>query len=838
MGMTVQHLAHQLKLPVEQLIRQLQTTGLPKKYESTTVLSEEELKQLHKEISNNKQTVGNEKDKKSFNYLDMSINKSEIIFIDTSALLQDESSLFLKRLGHYLKHYTKKVILPFKVYEELKKHSDNPKNRELANSANIAIKHLAHLQNQGILEIYGDESMDHFADNVFNTQITRLRIQHTVLLITNDIKLGQDILLLNNSKSVRGKNIQVNKVDRFGFLRRVRSEEENRPKRGQFTSNTRIPEDEKFSLVSEVVTLSNKPLPISRIPEEGNKVFTDKGGNVHLLEKIGSGGEGAVYSTNQSGVVAKIYKRDRVTKDKYQKLVRLVSKNIKKEGICYPIQILYNDRNEFVGYTMPAAKGKELKHFLFIPKKVFENRLPNWTRKDLVQLTITILKKIEFLHNRNIIIGDINPFNILVESPQEVYFVDVDSYQVEGFPCPVGTDNYTAPEIQGRNFTEFLRSSGNEYFAVATLVFSILFLGKSPYSQTGGESNSDNIKAMDFPYSYGQAERPENTPKGQWRFIWSNLPYKVKETLYQTFQKGEQFSTEDSRHNTTKWLSVLQKYYSDLHSGKLIKQDEVANEIFPTRFKMIGDSKKNLQNCRLCGDSHPKWQLNKSICRACLNKGEDYQCSRCRKELIFTNFEKYVRNMNQGYRFCKDCHAFNNRVYKYLDCSECLQSFEFKNRDKEFYDKKGFNYPKRCKECRKREKSGGAAPSASRVKTNEPTYHHSPPEEEKKNKWCFLTTVACEYYDQPDDCYELEILRGYRDQWLLQQKDGKQLIDQYYKESPSIVQKIKSSPLYSEWCEMMMEEYILKSIEYIQEHKYIEAKKIYTQMFYKLKSQL
>lgn len=82
-------------------------------------------------------------------------------------------------------------------------------------------------------------------------------------------------------------------------------------------------------------------------------------------------------------------------------------------------------------------------------------------------LCITILKKLKYLHDRNVILGDINPNNILVVSPTEVYFVDTDSYQIEGFPCPVGTINFTAPEIQRKDFSTFLRTIGNERFAVA-----------------------------------------------------------------------------------------------------------------------------------------------------------------------------------------------------------------------------------------------------------------------------------------------------------------------------------------------------------------------------------
>ena len=66
--------------------------------------------------------------------------------------------------------------------------------------------------------------------------------------------------------------------------------------------------------------------------------------------------------------------------------------------------------------------------------------------------------------------GDLNPTNIMVKFSEKVFFVDTDSYQIEDFPCPVGTPDYTAPEIQNRKKYDFLRSIGNENFAVATLL--------------------------------------------------------------------------------------------------------------------------------------------------------------------------------------------------------------------------------------------------------------------------------------------------------------------------------------------------------------------------------
>ncbi len=47
---------------------------------------------------------------------------------------------------------------------------------------------------------------------------------------------------------------------------------------------------------------------------------------------------------------------------------------------------------------------------------------------------------------------------------------------------------------------------------------------------------------------------------------------------------------------------------------------------------------------------------------------------------------------------------------KSLTCGECGNEFNFSAEEQDFYNERGFQEPKRCKECRekrKRERSGG-----------------------------------------------------------------------------------------------------------------------------------
>lgn len=192
-------------------------------------------------------------------------------------------------------------------------------------------------------------------------------------------------------------------------------------------------------------------------------------------------------------------------------------------------ELLSDAESNFVGYRMECAHGTEPQRALFT-RPALEAHFPEWKKADTVQLCITILEKICALHEHGIILGDINPLNILVVSATEVWFVDCDSYQIGGYPCPVGTVRFTAPEIQKRNFADFLRTEGNEAFAIATLLFMIMLPGKSPYAQEGGGDLGEAILAMDFPYPCGD-NHSDKTPEGAWRFLWSHLPRYIKDLI-------------------------------------------------------------------------------------------------------------------------------------------------------------------------------------------------------------------------------------------------------------------------------------------------------------------
>jgi translation initiation factor 2 beta subunit (eIF-2beta)/eIF-5 len=127
-------------------------------------------------------------------------------------------------------------------------------------------------------------------------------------------------------------------------------------------------------------------------------------------------------------------------------------------------------------------------------------------------------------------------------------------------------------------------------------------------------------------------------------------------------------------------------------------------------------------------------------------------------------------------------------------------------------------------------------PAAKKVK---PRAAKKSPAKKKKSKpetlMCFLTTACVHYYHLPDDGYELNTLRKYRDTYLASSEEGKELIKEYYRVSPEIVKQVEKDPekgsvytyIYSE---------VKTACANIDSHQLLTARRVYTQMVQTLMS--
>lgn len=329
-------------------------------------------------------------------------------------------------------------------------------------------------------------------------------------------------------------------------------------------------------------------LPFTALPTEGDQVKWESGsksGSFSLGTLLGEGGEGSVYEGSGDTVV-KIFDKDHVTLHRRQKVELMVKHGLQTPGVCVPSALVRNSAGDFVGYVMPKASGYEFQRAIFNKRK-FEKEFPNWRKADLVDVCISFLEKVRYLHSMNVILGDINPKNLMVDPRKNVFIIDADSWQVEGYPCPVGTPMFTSPRMLGKSYADDLRTMEDELFAVATMLFMIVMTGQFPYIRTGTDGDiAQLIKEGRFAFQVsirGTEYNDRNQPEGDWKYMWSHIYYPVKVLFFDTFDKkhGKRYM---KRPTAAEWLEAFKAYKAYL-GDKQANFDPMSNEVRPIRSK-------------------------------------------------------------------------------------------------------------------------------------------------------------------------------------------------------------------------------------------------------------
>jgi rRNA-processing protein FCF1 len=497
------------------------------------------------------------------------------ILVDTCFLMDRSFDRFLKDYGDVFQQ--NHILIPRKVVQELKRIKTLKDHR--LQLVQAALESVETALSKGLAEVRGEQSDEHsaVADHVISRVVEQHLAQHNIIVLTNDRALRDWIYAKKTAGcfSSRKSLLVVRFGPREGTPHIWRIESTTDRDNGVMPSSTvpRAPQPrasipsipQPFARTSKLESDLETPLSTKEDVEKSGIVYLYDGRQVRLVKKLASGGEGTVYETDQAGILCKIYYLGRLTKGAQRKIELMVSRRVSYPAICWPTEPIRDSHGVFRGFLMSRASGEPLGHGLFIPT-VWLARNPTWTRKESVRLAIRIFEGIDYLHRMEVLLGDINPMNILVKDANTVFFVDCDSFQVEGFPCPVGSINFVAPEIQGQDFTKFLRTPEHELFAMATIAFMMMMPGKPPYSHQGGADGAANIKKMHFPYPLGE-KGSAGAPEGAWRFCWSHLPFPLKESFYQTFHADFQ---GQARLTVTTWISRLREYEAILNNSSAV----------------------------------------------------------------------------------------------------------------------------------------------------------------------------------------------------------------------------------------------------------------------------
>lgn len=102
-------------------------------------------------------------------------------------------------------------------------------------------------------------------------------------------------------------------------------------------------------------------------------------------------------------------------------------------------------------------------------------------------------------------------------------------------------------------------------------------------------------------------------------------------------------------------------------------------------------------------------------------------------------------------------------------------------------------------------------------------------------KHCYITTAVCYSLNKNDNCYELQMFRRFRDEWLLMQNDGKAIVEEYYRIAPSIVSEIEKQTDCLIIFKNIWNCYLSKCLSMIENGKYRECKNLYMDMVDNLK---
>lgn len=260
-----------------------------------------------------------------------------------------------------------------------------------------------------------------------------------------------------------------------------------------------------------------------QIPEQIDYVYSPKYGHLKIGKKLYYGGEGDVHETYNK-LLFKRFKAKYLTYQNFKKLSRMLEITMTNEQIIWPKDIVYYE-GVFVGYVMDevsdAMSMDDLRDIGFGP----------YTPIDRIQIALTFMRNVHYLHQKNILVGDMKFDNILVKSPTEVYIIDSGSFQVDDYPCVVFNYEFSDQEYSEKDLKETLRDVDAEYYPINKIIFEALVMKSPYYSPDAIEIGAQEDRK--FTYSIDLKDSPENMPR-HLKF-WYSLPSEMRVYFHQYF---------------------------------------------------------------------------------------------------------------------------------------------------------------------------------------------------------------------------------------------------------------------------------------------------------------
>ncbi len=335
----------------------------------------------------------------------------------------------------------------------------------------------------------------------------------------------------------------------------------------------------------------------------GNKI------SLGSADVISSGGEGVVFKKkigNEFLAIKIIYPSMR-SSTRFEKLQKMLNRPNKTNGVVFPRHMIYDAKNEPIGYAMNYVDTVSYTPLTFWMKLWWRDN-KNINNEQLFSVFLDILKIIKNLHAEGYIIGDMNPNGFLVldfshwnesNKNKRVMVVDVDSFQFDNYQCPVYTLeylDYLIPKTVTKDGIYLPNgfTNKNDVFAFTAMLFESI-TGVNVY---GGYHPSFGgiLPKLNFEKGWTVINEAVEYPNGA-----DIIPFEKLQTSFQKTFKDI-------------FLKEVREYFpQNLLTG------EMSSNVFETTIRQVSEmvSDRNVKNYRpiLTSDNNQKFTiLDLSVC--------------------------------------------------------------------------------------------------------------------------------------------------------------------------------------------------------------------------------
>ena len=241
------------------------------------------------------------------------------------------------------------------------------------------------------------------------------------------------------------------------------------------------------------------------------KVFVDgKGLNLGKRDFVAQGGEGSVYM--RRGTAYKVYSNaaQRIPAGKIQELSAINDPRVVK-----PEKALTDASGQTIGYTMRFIDGATALCRLFT--RSFRER-EGIDPAMMFSLVGKLREGVEAVHAAGIQIVDLNELNFLVAKDyDDVYFIDVDSYQTPRYPATAIMDS-----VRDRHAKPGIFSEATDWFSFAVVSFQMQigihpYKGKHPQLRALDQRMQSNVSVFDPEVRVPRSAYPLDVIPEAWR---------------------------------------------------------------------------------------------------------------------------------------------------------------------------------------------------------------------------------------------------------------------------------------------------------------------------------